>query len=239
MTPSKPGLQMTLGAGLLAALALAGACGKDRPEGSLPPADDWKPPSEIGAPTVAQPPAKTGGDPHAGMGAGDPHAGMGAANPHAGMGMGGAGGDPHAGMGMGGAGGDPHAGMGMGGMEGAAGHATQGEAAGPPVLAGSIRVADGVAQAVGQAPLVFLSVRQADPVTGQPVGPPLATHKLDAASFPAPFSLNGPIDGDVVVTAWTDNDRDAISRRPGDVVGSKRVKAPALTLDLVLDTVVE
>jgi hypothetical protein len=240
----------------LACLSLAaGACSKDdrKDYRGLPPADTWQAPSPAGAAAAAQ-----GGtdDPHAGMGMGNPHAGMGMGNPHAGMGMGDphAGmdmGNPHAGMGMG----DPHAGMGGGGGDGGVDVMQLGlpppdpERAVDPAkfLRGTLKPSATTKARIPPGSVIFLSVKRADPGTGQPTGASLAVKRLQLSSWPLWFELTEAdamiggtaFDGDVVITAWSDQDQDAIGRQPGDVQGQVRAKIPAKDLELVLDKVVE
>ena len=45
--------------------------------------------------------------------------------------------------------------------------------------------------------------------------------------------------GDVVVTARYDQDGDALSKQPGDISGSIRVKIPADNVTLTLDDVLQ
>ncbi len=200
----------------IALTALVASC-KDEPKG-MPPAKDWQPPAETAAPEVTAPPATaTGTSPH-----GD------TANPHGGMA------NPHGGMA------NPHGAMGdMGDMAGQPPAHAVGSAGGPPMISGTITVAADVAAEVGDRPVLFLSVHRADPASGEPTGPTLATDKIDGATFPASFELSGAMEGQVVVTAWSDADHDAISKQPGDVIGNVRVEVPAKSVELVLDKVVE
>src|SRR5690606_11875603 len=146
-------------------------------------------------------------------------AGMGGMEPHAGMG----GMDPHAGMG----GMDPHAGMGLPALE-------------PPdpdrpvdrsrFLRGKIVAADAVASRVRPGAVLFLSVRPVEPVSGDVIGSPLAVDRLEIASLPVTFHLDGSkamsagtgFEGDVVIVARVDQDGDALSKEPGDVEGELR-----------------
>ena len=78
-------------------------------------------------------------------------------------------------------------------------------------------------------------------------GPPLAVDKLTWGSGDLPFEMTEKqamiagteLTGDVVVTARFDQDGDAISKQPGDVSGSVRVKIPADKVTLTLDDVLQ
>jgi hypothetical protein len=95
--------------------------------------------------------------------------------------------------------------------------------------------------------VIFLSVKRADPATGQPTGASLAVKRLQLSAWPLWFELTGAdamiggtaFDGDVVITAWSDQDQDAIGKQPGDVQGQVRAKIPARDLELVLDKIIE
>jgi hypothetical protein len=91
---------------------------------------------------------------------------------------------------------------------------------------------------------VFLVVKKAD-ATGAPSGPPVAVEKLTWDKDDLAFTLTeedamvGGTDlaGDVVVIARYDQDADAGTREPGDVVGQTRVTIPADKVTIVLDTI--
>jgi hypothetical protein len=215
-----------------AVLAIA-ACSKRKSEG-LPPAQEWSADRAGVEPQAAPPPA-------------NPHAGMDPSNPHAGLDMGGADpSNPHAGMDMGGA--DPHAGMDMGGGD------VSKLGLPPPDPDRKIDPSHHVkgvivvpAKSAANAPAggtVFISVRRAD-ASGQPSGPPLAVGRLTYQGGELPFELSDQqamvggteLTGDVVVIARYDHDNDAMSKQPGDVTGSVRVKIPADNVKISLDTV--
>jgi hypothetical protein len=90
---------------------------------------------------------------------------------------------------------------------------------------------------------LFVIVKQAD-AAGKPVGTPLAVDKLSWDGNPISYDVtegqamvNGTqMTGDVVVTARIDQDGDAISKQPGDIVGEVRVKVPASNANITLDT---
>ena len=93
---------------------------------------------------------------------------------------------------------------------------------------------------------VFLIVKRAD-ASGQPTGTPLAVEKLTWDKDGQPFELSEKqamiactqLTGDVVVIAHYDQDGDAISKQPGDVMGQIKVKVPADGVNLFLDDVLQ
>ncbi len=253
----------TIALALALATAAAAGCEGKKPEG-LPPALDWQaPPAGAGA-MPAMPHAGGGGggriDPHAGvpgapplgggMGGmgGDPHAGVPGAPPlGGGMGMG-MGGDPHAGVP-----GAPPLGGGMGGMGGGGVDVTQ-LGLPPPdpsrsidpqkVLTGTVTLGAAHAGKVPPGAVIFLAVRAVDPATGQGVGMPIAADRLVVgSSWPIPFRLDEAdamiagtgFTGDVLITARYDQDHEARSRQPGDIVGQVRATIPAQNLVISLD----
>jgi hypothetical protein len=183
---------------------------------------------------------------------GDPHAGMqmegDGADPHAGLDMGGQGADPHAGLDMGGQGADPHAGLDMG-EEDPAMAALQ-----PPdpdrkidetkFLRGTIRADAKLAGGIKSGAVMFLSAVPIEPSTGEVLGAPVAVARLDVDKLPMPFELTERnamaagtrFEGDVMITAWIDGDREARTKEPGDVEGRLRARIPSGKLELVLDT---
>jgi hypothetical protein len=181
-----------------------------------------------------------------------PHGQMGDPNdPHAGLDM--SGGDPHAGIELGGRGGDPHAGLDMQNPNGGGMDVTQLGLAGPdpdrPIdptrrVAGVINVNAATKAQAKAGTAIFLVVKRAGP-SGEPVGSALAVDKLTWSPAGLPFELTDAqamiagteLTGDVIVTARYDQDSDAISKQPGDIVGQLRVKIPADGLKLTLDTV--
>ncbi len=190
-----------------------------------------------------------GGDPHAGMAmGGDPHAGMAMGDPHAGIDMGG---NPHAGMAMG----DPHAGVDMGGAGGGVDVMQLGLPPPDPnrpidlskSLTGTLKPTAETKANIPIGAMVFFSVKRADPATGKPVGSPLAVKRMFVGSWPMWFELTDAdamvggteFSGDVVITAWSDQDQDAMSKSPGDVIGEVRATIPAKDLVLELDTVIQ
>ena len=232
---------------VVAMVAAIAACSKKKSEG-LPPAQEWSA-DQAGIEPQAAPQSA---NPHGGMDPSNPHAGvdMGNAdpsNPHAGLDMGGAGADPsnpHAGVDMS----NPHAGMDMGGTDVA-------KLGLPPPdpdrkidpshhVKGVIVVAAKTASNAPAGGVVFVNVRRAD-ASGQPSGPPLAVAKLTYQGGELPFELSEAqamvggteLTGDVVVSARYDHDGDAMSKQPGDVVGSLRVKIPAENVKISLDSI--
>ena len=92
--------------------------------------------------------------------------------------------------------------------------------------------------------VVFISVKRLNPETGQGMGPPLAVEKLKLTQLPMPFQLSEAqamisgtqFEGDVVITAWTDQDQDAMTKQSGDIIGQVRSKIPSDGIKLTLDT---
>lgn len=221
---------------IAAVLVSLTACEKKKSEG-LPPAQDW------GSAAGDMPPVQQQGkaNPHAGMamGGADPHAGVDMNNPHAGVDMGGA--DPHAGIDMN----NPHAGGGV-----------DVEKMGLPApdpnrkidpnhhVKGVIKVHAKAKSRVAAGGAVFVIVKKAGP-DGAPLGPPVAVDKLTWQKDELPFEMTEAqamiagteLTGDVIVTARYDQDGDALSKQPGDITGSIKVKIPADNVTLTLDEV--
>ncbi len=214
-------------------VALAGC--KDKKADGLPPAQEWN----ANPNTATLPPAPQPG----GMGA----------NPHAGMNMGN---NPHAGMDMGGGAPDPHAGLNMNNPHGGGGpDVTQMGLPAPDPnrkmdpnhrVTGVIKIHPKAKDKVKDGGAVFLIAKKAGP-DGAPMGPPVAVDKLTWSGTEVKFSLTDAqsmiagteLSGDVIVTARFDQDSDAISKQPGDVTGSIRVKVPADDVSLTLDDVLQ
>jgi hypothetical protein len=224
-----------------ALVAFASAGCKDKKAEGLPPAQEWS--------------SNTNTLPAAPGAGANPHGGN---NPHAGMDMGGGGNNPHAGMDMGGGAPDPHAGVDMSNPHGGAGGSPNVAAMGLPApdpnrkmdpnhrVTGVIKVHMKAKDRVAPGGAVFVIVKKAGP-DGAPVGPPLAVDKLTWTKDELKFSMTDAqsmiagteLSGDVVVTARYDQDSDAISKQPGDVSGSVRVKVPADNVTLTLDDVLQ
>jgi hypothetical protein len=91
---------------------------------------------------------------------------------------------------------------------------------------------------------VFVIVKQAG-ADGAPSGPPLAVDKLTWAKDGIKFEMTEAqsmiagtqLAGTVVVTARYDQDGDALSKQPGDVVGTAKVTVPADNVNVLLDDV--
>ena len=221
---------------IAAALTALAACkDKSKSEG-LPPAQEWS--------------AKTGDLAPAGNAPTNPHA---AANPHAGVaGLGGgdtASGDLPAGHppidqqtgGGGGGGGSPNvAAMGLPPPD-------PNRAINPANhVKGVIKIHPKAKDKVKAGGAVFLIVKRAGD-DGAPSGPPLAVDKLTWGTGDLPFEITEKnamiagteLTGDVVVIARYDQDGDALSKQPGDVTGSIRVKIPAEKVNLTLDDVLQ
>jgi len=225
---------------LVAAVLLASSACKDKKSEGLPPAQEWS------ANTNTLPSAP-GASPQAGN---NPHAKMGAA------------GDPHAGVDMGAAGGaggpDPHAGVDMNNPHGGAAGSPDVSKMGltPPDpnrkidpnhrVTGTIKPHAKAKDRIAAGGAIFVVVKKAGP-DGAPVGPPLAVDRLTWTKDELKFSMTDAqsmiagteVSGDVVVTARYDQDSDAISKQPGDVVGTARVKVPADNVNIVLDDILQ
>jgi len=91
---------------------------------------------------------------------------------------------------------------------------------------------------------IFVIVKKAD-ASGAPTGTPLAVDKLVWNGQPLPFELTEgqamiagtELSGDVVITARYDQDGDAMTKQPGDIVGTLRVKVPADKANIFLDDI--
>lgn len=217
-----------------AALTALSACKKDSKSEGLPPAQEW------GANTGSLPPASaTGANPHANVNPG----GTPGANPHGtGINSGMPPGHPPVDQVHGGAtgGGSPDvAAMGL-----------------PPPdpsrkinpnnrVKGVIKVHAKAKERLAAGGAVFVVVKRAGADGAPQPGPPLAVDKLTWSKDELPFEMTEKqamiagteLTGDVVVTARYDQDGDAISKQPGDVTGSVRVKVPADKVTLTLDEV--
>jgi hypothetical protein len=95
------------------------------------------------------------------------------------------------------------------------------QAGGAVAVAGTIRLAEGVVAPPGAT--LFVIARRPD----VPRGPPAATRRYPATSFPAAFSLGqdnvmlgGPFPDEVVLSARLDTDGNAMTRGPGDLEGA-------------------
>lgn len=204
---------------LAIALVAAAGCEGKKPEG-LPPALDWQaPPTGAGAMPAM---------PHAGGGGGriDPHAGVPGAPPLGG------------GMGGGGGGGVDVTQLGLPPPDPSRSIDPQ------KVLTGTVTLGAAHAGKVPPGAVIFLAVRAVDPATGQGVGMPIAADRLVVgSSWPIPFRLDEAdamiagtgFTGDVLITARYDQDHEARSRQPGDIVGQVRATIPAHNLVISLD----
>jgi len=231
------------------ALCAAAACSKKKNESEgLPPAQNWS-----GDPSGMAQPAQQPNNPHAAADPTNPHAGVDPSNPHAGVDMGGDPANPHAGIDMN----NPH-----GGTDPANPHAGMGADVSqlglPPPdpnrpidpshhVKGFVKIHPKAKDRVKPGTAVFLIVKRAD-ASGQPTGTPLAVEKLEwGAGDTVPFELTEQqamiagtqLTGDVVVIAHYDQDGDAISKQPGDVMGQVKVKIPADNVTLFLDDVLQ
>ena len=239
---------------IVIALSAVAACSKKKQDEGLPPAQEWSADPSGLVPAGSAAPA----NPHGG---GDPGGSPDMANPHAGVDMGGGGANPHAGVDMGGGGANPHAGVDMGGGAGANPHAGGGadmsQLGLPPPdpnrpidpahhVNGVLKIHPKAKDRVKPGAAVFLIVKRADD-SGQPTGTPLAVEKVTWTQDGQPFELTEKqamiagtqLTGEVVVIAHYDQDGDAISKQPGDVMGQIKVKIPADNVNLFLDDVLQ
>jgi uncharacterized protein involved in copper resistance len=221
---------------LFACLIAATGCSRDKKtQDGLPPAAEWKADSsgamvQMGKdlPPPAPPPgmakAQGGGNPHGDMGS-DPHAGLGI--------------DPA----------DPHAGVNMGGGTDVAAMGLPAPDPNRPIdptryVKGVIKIHMKAKSRAKDGMPVFVVVKRAD-ASGQPTGSALAVDKLTWTGTDLSFELTEKqamvggteLVGDVVVTARYDQDGDALSKEPGDIVGQARVKLPADNVQIWLDTI--
>ncbi len=228
---------------LVAALLSAG-CSKKSGEG-LPPAQEWSQNSagqmvQTGPNAIPPPAPPPGmGGPRGGTGPGnraDPHAGLGIdpVDPSS---------DPS----------DPHAGLDMSGGGGGGTDVTK-LGLPPPdpnrridptrYVKGVIKVHMKAKDRAKAGIPIFVVVKRAD-ASGQPTGTPLAVEKLTWNNADLPFELTEEnamvggteLTGEVIVTARYDQDSDALSKEPGDIVGQIRVTLPAQNVQLWLDTI--
>jgi hypothetical protein len=211
------------------ALSVGAGCNKDKKDENrgLPPAKDWNAP----APGTAQGGGAQQGNPHAGVpGApqNDPHAGVPGAPPI----------NPHAGVPGAPQGGTDVTNLGLPAPD-------PNRAIDPKrFLEGTLSVKPDLAAKAVPGATIFLSVKRAGS-DGLPTGAPLAVEKMTVAKLPQPFKLterNAMIkgtsfSGKVVVMAWIDQDQDAVSKQPGDVLGMVQATIPAKGLKLVLNQV--
>lgn len=157
--------------------------------------------------------------------------------------------DPHAGS-------EPHGQMAGPNPHGALPAGAPGEPRGEPmtpgniafdkgtVIAGQLKLDGKTKDKVKAGDTIFIVVRGA--ATAGAPGPVLAVRRLEAATFPMPFQIDSrdamiagtAVHAPVTLTVRVDKDGDAMSKNPGDVVGTTTIKAlPAPNLSLVLDTV--
>jgi hypothetical protein len=91
---------------------------------------------------------------------------------------------------------------------------------------------------------LFIVVKRAD-AAGQPTGTPLAVDKLTWNNADLPFELTEQqamvagtqLTGEVIVQAHYDQDSDALTKDPGDIIGQVKVTLPADNVQVWLDTI--
>lgn len=110
-------------------------------------------------------------------------------------------------------------------------------------LAGVIEVAPEIADRVPQEGVLFLVVR----VAGREGGAPLRVRRIEAASFPRQFTIGEsdsmmpgtPLVDEMSLEVRVDQDGDAFTTDPGDVVGRLEPVSPgSRKLTVVLDRVI-
>lgn len=237
---------------LVAAILLVAGCSKKSQDG-LPPATEWQTgggDETAGGldprmqPRAVKPPSA---DPHAGI-AGAPPLGEG-------EGQGEDEDDPQ----PGGTGGDPHAGVVGAPPIGGGGAATtdvtkmglsapdRNRAIDPTHrIRGVLKLDAKAKDRLKVDGAIFVIAKHPD-ANGQPAGPPLAVDKLTWTKDGMAFELTEAqamvagteLTGDVVVMARYDQDSDAMTKQPGDVMGMTRVKVPADNVVLSLDTILQ
>jgi hypothetical protein len=209
-----------------AALTALAACKDKNKSDGLPPAQEWS--------------ANTGAMAPANPGANNPHAG---ANPH------GDDGDQPGGGNM--PPGHPPIDNPHGGGTNVAAMGLPAPDPNRPInpnnkITGVIKIHAKAKDRVKAGGAVFVIVKRS--VDGAPSGPPLAVDKLEwGAKDELPFEMTEKqamiggteLTGEVVVTARYDQDGDALSKQPGDVTGSVKVKVPADKVTLTLDDVLQ
>jgi len=212
-------------------LCAVGAC-KDKSKASgLPPAKEWSANAGGDMPPAQAPPGSDTANPHGDMQ--NPHGDM-QENPHGDMQQ-----NPH---------GDTQNPHGAGGPDVGA----MGLPAPDPNrkidpknhVKGVIKVHPKAKSRLAAGGAVFITIKKVGP-DGAAAGPPLAVDKLTWQKDELPFELGEKnamiagteLKGDVVVTARYDQDGDALSKQPGDVVGTLRVKIPAEKVVVMLDEV--
>ncbi|MBS1120640.1 MAG: hypothetical protein H6Q90_2868 [Deltaproteobacteria bacterium] len=226
-------------AGTLAVLLLGSlGCSKKTQDG-LPPATEWQSGDTTGDVTKPRAVTPPSGDPHAGMNingmpgvAGgdqnDPHAGVPGAPPiNGGRGMGG---DPTVDVTQ----------LGLSAPDKAR-----------PIdpsrrIKGVLKLNATTKDKLKPSGAIFLMVKRPN-ADGQPTGAPLAVDRVmwtkDGMSFElteAQAMVAGTeLTGDVLVMARFDQDSDAMTKQPGDVIAMTRVKIPADNVVLEFDTVLQ
>ena len=135
----------------------------------------------------------------------------------------------------------PH---GQGAMPHGQGHMAPGSGVvGGGTITGSLKLKEGLSAKPGS--VIYVMARPVVP-KGEPA-PALAARRieLEGASFPIKFALGPadvmrgkPLSGELIVEARIDQDKDAMSRSPGDIMGrSQAIKVDGAAVELLLDTV--
>lgn len=113
-------------------------------------------------------------------------------------------------------------------------------------VAGALVASPAMQQKIRSGGVIFVKVNRIDPNGGLET-PPLAVARLQVSGWPMPFSLtlkNALVVttkpwGEVEITAWYDQDGDAMSKQTGDIYGHVRITAPADGVTLRLNRMIE
>jgi len=111
------------------------------------------------------------------------------------------------------------------------------------VIEGRIEATSELAGEIKAGDVIFLSAKPVDPATGEVQRMPVAVDRIDVGELPIAFQLSNQnvmvqgteFSGTVQVTARVDRDREATTRKTGDIEGLVRVTIPAKDVKLVLD----
>jgi hypothetical protein len=110
------------------------------------------------------------------------------------------------------------------------------------VVAGVLKLDAKLKAKVKPGDVIFLVARGAP--QGDTPGPVVAVQRVEAAAFPMPFQIDGrdammvgtQMKGPIYLSARVDKDGDAITKNPGDIVGTLNLKTlPAKGQTLLLD----
>jgi cytochrome c-type biogenesis protein CcmH len=136
---------------------------------------------------------------------------------------------------------------GMGGGEGApfVGQTPGGDRDPSKTLTGELTLSDKIKDKVAAGDVIFLVARQDDGTDHG--GPILGVKRLTVGAWPQPFELDGrdamqpgtKFEGKVLITARVDKDGDAITKNPGDALGTLHTTIPAKGVKVPIDTITQ